>query len=452
MDEREIMQENIAEIYERTKRLHHALELCSREYPDQTRLLRHAWLATFNTLCALPSLERDGQISYSRNAENDTDVRRVRTSFGRFVRRQWKIEQADISDAILANIGTKITAAIGTIKIERLTGEEIARAYRDDAVQTCMSGLPDFVALYAENPESISLLAHRNDHGQVDARALLWTQLIVIDGHATEKLFLDREYGNPILIDAIRTEAKLLGADLRNDAGRRQAYWSEPVTIKGLRIPSTNKMPYMDSMRRGTIRNSRLTLSTCNGEMEFSSTDGGYIGQCDDCEEWFYGDDDNCPTCSAYSCEHCGARLSENEAHTVCDRTVCESCLDDRYFYCDTCEEYRSQNDFAFSNDHGSYCTEHAHRCQDCEEWTTEPLDDFDRCNDCTITCVNCGDTVESSDELYGENREYCQNCFNACVNCGAEIAPISSSRPSTQCADCAAVNLFSEKAEMVQA
>lgn len=98
--------------------------------------------------------------------------------------------------------------------------------------------------------------------------------------------------------------------------------------------------------------------------------DADRVVLCDDCHDPVDTDSENvqtvrgsdhvCYSCSGnyYSCGDCGESVhSEDSVYTLHDESVCQSCADYRYSFCDDCEGYF----------HGDYFDEHQHGGCDCE-------------------------------------------------------------------------------------
>jgi len=63
-------------------------------------------------------------------------------------------------------------------------------------------------------------------------------------------------------------------------------------------------------------------------------------------------------------------------------------------------------------------------RCSYCQETVDENVDEFDRCEDCTIECLSCGDIVEEVDDY--DRGLVC--CATNCAECEASFMHPSSS------------------------
>ena len=127
-----------------------------------------------------------------------------------------------------------------------------------------------------------------------------------------------------------------------------------------------------------------------------------------------------------YTCEHCGARLHEDDAYWCGDYTYCGDCVT----YCEECSEY-VPNDEIVKVDGRDICRscreDSCTRCESCEEWHFDDNlwhteDGFSYCDDCrhehTFLCSECGDMFSNNDKNYDETTEqfYCDCCYHDIV------------------------------------
>jgi len=138
-------------------------------------------------------------------------------------------------------------------------------------------------------------------------------------------------------------------------------------------------------------------LCICCGK---ETSDGLY---CDDCN-------------NAARCDECGERYDADELYFVHDyygngTYVCESCRDEYYHYCVTCNEYHHRHNGAWVRDDvwvcDSCCESEWSRCDDCDEWYENSdlyhvLTQYgyyaDVCESCLednyVRCEHCGEYV----------------------------------------------------------
>ena len=137
-----------------------------------------------------------------------------------------------------------------------------------------------------------------------------------------------------------------------------------------------------------TIGSNSVTCPVC-GDHELTKADEL---QCDYCLG------------GAYTCSHCGDRT--NEDNLMSDNNgnhYCESCHNELFSYCESCEEYEY-------NENGQYLeSEGIWVCDDCLRRNyTE--------------CSHCGEYINDNDIIDHNNNNYCQSChdelFAYCDHC----------------------------------
>ena len=359
------------------------------------------------------SQDRDGRVSYSSKPENKfNNKRRVRTSLGRYFRRQLGIGcdsvygKAGITDKNIAWIQSQIFAHTADISgsVVLVCGEEIRKVYDSGfGGYTCMSGedYGKYTQLYADNPDVVAMI--KFDNG-AQARALLWT---TDDGVKV----LDRIYPDDggAHIVAIRLWAEKQGYIIRgynhlpegdsiplSDDGQRR------VTLRDCGI-----YPYLDTFCFGTIEDGHVCLSNVrkDGDHIFQGTDG----------KWLDG-----LTCCA-----CDEDVSEDRVCTHSGDSYCEDCFSERFTYCDCCNAY-------YEADSVICCQEDSRNY--CELCTESELFYCHGCNDWYATKIIAADT---------ENK-YCESCaadtLTLCEDCGDFYEkPLEEIRKCLCCPDCAA-------------
>ena len=140
---------------------------------------------------ALDRNSADFAISYAKDITAPFETkRRVITTLGRYVRRQFQITTETLPDVALDEFSNRANAFL---KLEKdrdafkiLSGTDVRDYYRDNTgMGSCMEGANYFrVEIYALNPDKVSLLTFKNE-----GRALIWT---CDDGLK----YMDRIYGN----------------------------------------------------------------------------------------------------------------------------------------------------------------------------------------------------------------------------------------------------------------
>ncbi len=135
-------------------------------------------------------------------------------------------------------------------------------------------------------------------------------------------------------------------------------------------------------------------------------------------------------------CDNCIAAIEEDYARCVDDGVYCESCYDSLFFYCETCEEDCSVDDYS-NVDECSICTgcleANYTKCAGCNEWVEDDKvfpgpDGCARCANCYPDvvgfCDDCGDDYLHEDMKIGPDDEArCEACHSdkvaSCGDCG---------------------------------
>lgn len=134
----------------------------------------------------------DGRVSYARKFEDRYNpLKKVRTSFARYLRRGMKISSSEIPDIDLEVFQEAFKLAIQSKEclfkqIKVLRGNDIVDYYRDTLIKSCMTGISKTKKneLYAINKDKVGLVVINNL-----ARGLLWN---CDDG----TIYLDKVYGS----------------------------------------------------------------------------------------------------------------------------------------------------------------------------------------------------------------------------------------------------------------
>ena len=139
-----------------------------------------------------------------------------------------------------------------------------------------------------------------------------------------------------------------------------------------------------------------------------------------------------------YACVECGSYVSEEDIYEHNDYVFCESCFDELFFLCDSCENYANRDEEHITAD--GY-----HVCESCLDYHTiscgvcgniyyyhepEEVDGLLICDSCidseTIVCEHCGDrTLNNNAEETDDAHMLCQQCYkwhekhHSCDNCG---------------------------------
>lgn len=176
------------------------------------------------------------------------------------------------------------------------------------------------------------------------------------------------------------------------------------------------KVPYIDTFKYYHEQSAILCSEHSNGE-EYAVTTFDETNGSDDSQLFAY------PFCECY---HCGNNENDYELYYLESHNihVCESCLDDRYTYCDSCDRYVANENIEAINvgkNDEHYCSdciqEIAMTCDYCgryvdPDYIETTKDDYNLCiycyNDHTSTCDECG-------EVYYHDRTIQNGICDAC-------------------------------------
>lgn len=168
------------------------------------------------------------------------------------------------------------------------------------------------------------------------------------------------------------------------------------------------KVPYIDTFKYYHKQSAILCSKYSNGEECAATTFDETNGR----------DDSQLFTYSPRECYHCsnnenGYELHYLESHGV---HICESCLDNEYYYCDSCDRYVANEDMGSIDVGGNneyYCydciQEIAITCDCCgrnvdPDYIETTKDDYSLCtycyNDRAVTCIDCGETYYRNDTV----------------------------------------------------
>jgi hypothetical protein len=230
------------------------------------------------------------------------------------------------------------------------------------------------------------VLYKKSLNGNLLFRALLWTAK---DSNGNDVTFLDRIYGSDATNIALIEHAKSQGWAYRTFSGWRIIKDDTTINVE-MAIPDKayeyleeNGAPYMDSLPALSEESNGWTLSNYHSSDYTLQDCGGRAVN------------------SRVTCDHCGDRIDENEAHYINDETLCSSCLEAAYVYCSNCGEYTSNDDAIITED-SSYCLRCAnrlgiHECELCHEYTSDAISHDDGC----VYCEDC----------FNDNFRYCDIC-----------------------------------------
>lgn len=363
------------------------------------------------------SQDKDGRVSYSgKPGDRLNSKRRIRTSLGRYFRRQLKIGYGNtygdggIIDKNMAWIQAQVFACTADIdgSITVVQGKDIREAYNTGfGGYTCMSGgdYSGYTKLYADNPGVVAMIKYENG---VQARALLWT---TDDGAKV----LDRVYpddGGAHII-AIRLWAEKQGYIARsyNHLPEDDSIPLSDDSERKVKLHDSKVYPYLDTFCFGTIKRGHVHLSNVkkDGDHIFQGTNG----------EWL----------EDFKCCSCGDNIREDEVHSHGGEDYCEDCFSKRFALCSWCEEYYDPDSMVHCSENGNtYCEgcadEELSQCCHCNEWhrnenVIKAADTGNEyCKECAADkltpCEECGD-------FYEEPMEEIKDCLY-CPECAANL------------------------------
>lgn len=215
----------------------------------------------------------DFTISYALNEDSKLDEnKRIKTTFGRYVRRMLNVSIYCVSDYELSTFVNDLAIIASKKKCDFDKGLKIyvgndllikMEEFEDGSCKSCMTKWKandpkNPLRLYKENPNKVGLLVH-TENNKVVGRALIWRT-------DNGSFVIDRIYGKNYKINAwcsLKNIESVYGNEL-----------SEKVTLK------FNKKwggPYLDSFRIGKLGKNTVVLSSKYYEpfdVEFSSSKG----------------------------------------------------------------------------------------------------------------------------------------------------------------------------------
>ena len=267
------------------------------------------------------------KVSYARNAADQFNKKkRVKTTLRRFLRRQLNANNKLYPDDLLDRFGCYVLSCLFpniSDRIKLLSGEEIAKFYKDTFVRTCMTGKEKTTVLdlYINNPDKVKLVILDNY-----VRAFLWNT------DNNEKV-LDRIYPNK---SDESFQLKRWAMDNSIIVRRNNAVIDPRISVP---FSSNNKhyitmnrstpyYPYLDSFRFGSFTgqgdNSKLILSNYIGfgDHLFIAGNGGY-----------YQND----MIKSFTCFWCQKKYRNFPYDQYNSRFICEDCAIKNINYCKRC-------------------------------------------------------------------------------------------------------------------
>lgn len=263
----------------------------------------------------------------------------------------------------------------------------------------------------------------------------IWRQWVSINFDQNAALFM-KEYPKQLLFVAKQVRAMVAGI-LNTYAGFDPNSTWVKLNINSNRIKIYNSAYIYDDPACAAI----VLKSAHDAEdvLEFSlGAEGVYCFECsllrqDDTQASFH-----CSDCSQYICAYCGNAISESDVYRTPDGDpCCECCFDERFVYCNYCNETIDRYDAHYVDyDYEYYCSQCFNElytyCDHCDciiRWDDAITVDHDGnyCDDCYdelfTECIDCGDVIRIEDAVEVDCEYYCASCykelFTECSNCG---------------------------------
>lgn len=347
-----------------------------------------------------------------------SSMKRGEIKVGRFIRALLKKAKVEVNEKDIEDFVTKYKSMIkikndSFSRFEIVNKEDIRMWYLDSNYESsagtlggsCMrySKCQDFLNIYTENPDRVSMIILRSDkyNDKISGRAILWTS---DDG----KKIMDRIYTN----DHADIDFFINYANMNNYHYKyAQNYEPMPLMLNNVKLSNEEssivitlntdfrQFPYMDTFKYKS--DGMLTNDYGKDyDTELTDTDGG-DGGCD-----------ACGGSGRYSCEDCGG-----DGEVSCDECYngsrsCSDCDGDGNINCDNCD-----------GDGYVECVGcEGNGCDDCNG--DGRIDcDASGCNDGNIECSDCsGEGEFDCDECDGNGKVSCRCCdgdgYNECYEC----------------------------------
>jgi hypothetical protein len=375
------------------------LKTTVKEHPHMAPIVR-AIVQNENKHYLAASVDVAGEVSYASKPERKYDyTRRLRTTIGRYIRRNIPIHVTDYElDVFCRDVVTKMCPIAEYFTI--IKGDDIEQAYGDEVGgHSCMTGDDcDKVRLYTQNPDVVQMVVF-NDR-KMTGRALLWT-----DDEGRQ--LLDRIYPNDgYHISMFYKYAEINGWTVRKHNGAPcsgQPFVDDLTHTVYVRPPNNELWPYMDSLRFSDSdpEDDKVRLSTSYGRYCLDSISGGF------------GDYNG----SYYRCEQCGCRVHEDDVYSVNDYTYCSDCYCELFTSCSNCGSDCDRDDVTYVESEDGYICE---SCLDYNYSTCDHCGEYHRTRRLAVTpegysCEHCFDDYwtrcEVCDEVIPAGEACCETC-----------------------------------------
>jgi hypothetical protein len=305
-------------------------ELLSGDYGSQVSVELSTFFSDLKTIPGLKTLKVSETVG-NVILEFENDWKPLEINIRRLYYR--KCHDKRLSDKEINKVYTTLVEAnwpFAVDQFEIVEGEDILDAYKNQyGKNSCMTD-DDYekTTIYAENPDKVKMLKYRSCDGK-ECRALVWLTdcgTTVVDRiypndsqHHVERI-INWAYENNYVI---RNSHSAVFNGFKDKNGSRGNF---SVTLDS---PSNELYPFMDSFR---FTKTSEDEANENGEIKLSSSEKRY---CLDGLDGHYSEKDT--TC----CDCCGDDCDTDDMRQVASGdVVCESCLENDYFYCEYNENY----------------------------------------------------------------------------------------------------------------
>jgi len=322
---------------------------------------------------------------------------------GRFLTRKLGLNSGFLTDQQIQSIAAKINMECFPDITTRLDkGEQITTNYEDAIGGTsCMTGDDaEYTRLYESNPDRFQ-------------------QLIMVYGGNSARAIVHKLDDGQYLLDRVYSDSEELKESMRQYAidhnwlyrtfsGAASCSVSNgrpsDCIVSGLWYEN-GKVPYMDTLTQYRIENGKLTIF-------HPAVDKRSDGSLD--STWGELEDEGSVTC-----ENCGYRINIDSSYCVGDYSYCESCYNELFFCCESCQESCGRDDVVHIENTGEYVCQYCadtyyHQCWECDEYfSTDEVYTVDGDQLCCESCLNnytqcksCGCYFSTCDD-----DGHCENC-----------------------------------------
>ena len=357
------------------------------------------------------------QVSYNKG----TSV--TKTTIGRYIRRQMKINSSLLSDEVLNSFSQEFIRYLVSTqevslnkRIKYLSGSKITSHYSNAITNSCMTGEDStYVELYGLNPDKVSLVVLDSF-----ARALLWT---CDDGTKV----LDRIYPSGSKEVAILTQWAIDKGYVRrlnpDRAGYEEDEQLSDFSVRSITLKYADYFPYMDTFK--------FAKKISDDEVIISNLKSYFDSRNDFCEA--IHTDGKLPWDAVPHCECCEERIRRGDDYERHGMTYCSQCFNERFTMCSECDDYEDNDDINYVEGENIYVCNHCLNrgfttCEGCNESIRnrkiiQTGDGDFVCESCLegnySTCESCEDYYHIDNLTTADNNLYCEDCLTShCKKC----------------------------------